>query len=320
MNAGPVVALSGGVGGAKLSLGLLRTLPRNTLSIVVNTGDDFEHLGLSISPDIDTTLYTLADRVNPETGWGQRDETWNFMAEQERVGGETWFRIGDRDRELHLERTRRLQAGETLTAITADLTCRFGIAARILPMSDAPVRTLVATAEGKLGFQDYFVRQQCRPGVTGLKYAGAATATPNPAVVAALTDPTLTAIIICPSNPWLSIAPLMALSGMRELLRSSAAPVIAVSPLVGGKAVKGPTAKIMAELGLPVSAPAIAQHYAGWIDGFVLDVRDAEFAGTIDVPTLVVDTLMQTLDDRERLARMTLEFAASLRLEAGAPA
>jgi LPPG:FO 2-phospho-L-lactate transferase len=296
---------------------LLRVLPPRTFSIIVNTGDDFEHLGLYISPDIDTTLYTLADMANPETGWGLRDETWDFMEALARSGGETWFKLGDRDLEVHTERTRRLKHGETLSAITADFAGRFGIAANILPMSDDAVRTRVRVAapDGEVDFQDYFGRQQCRPRVTGLRYAGAATAHPAATVVTALTNPNLSAIIICPSNPWLSIDPLRALPGMRELLRAVGAPVIAVSPLVGGQAVKGPTAKIMAELGLPVTPLQVVQHYAGWIDGFVLDRRDEKYADQIDIPSLVADTLMQSLADRERLARETLKFAATLTKE-----
>ena len=318
MNSGTVVALSGGVGGAKLSLGLLGILPPDTLSVIVNTGDDFEHLGLRICPDIDTALYTLSDRVNPETGWGQRDETWRFMAAQAQQGGETWFRLGDRDLEVHTERTRRLRDGETLSAITADFARRFGIAAAILPMSDEPVSTRVATDQGELGFQDYFVRRQCQPSVRALHFAGAAAARPSPGAAAALSARNLAAIVICPSNPWLSIDPLRALPGMRELLRASGVPVIAVSPLVGGKAVKGPTAKIMVELGLPVTPAAVARHYAGWIDGLVLDVRDQAYADEIQLPTLVCDTLMQTLADRERLAGATLEFAATVAAERAA--
>lgn len=312
MTSGTVVALSGGVGGAKLSLGLLGVLPANGLSVIVNTGDDFEHLGLRISPDIDTTLYTLADMVNPDTGWGQRDETWQFMEEQALQGGATWFKLGDRDLKIHAERTERLRNGQTLSAITADFARRFGIAANIIPMSEEIVSTCVTTDQGELGFQEYFVRRQCEPAVHALSFAGAGNARPSPGAVAALNSDNLAAIIICPSNPWLSIDPLRALPRMRELLRASGAPVIAVSPLIGGKAVKGPTAKIMAELGLPVTPAAVARHYAGWIDGFVLDVRDQECANEIGVPTLITDTLMQSLADRQRLASATLEFAAAL--------
>ncbi len=307
-----VVAISGGVGGAKMALGLLHALPQNTLSVVVNTGDDFEHLGLHISPDLDTTLYTLAGLANPETGWGRRDETWSFLHALEQFGGETWFRLGDADLALHLLRTQRLAAGESLTRITAALARQLGIAAQILPMSDASVRTRVATEAGELEFQDYFVRRRCQPRVSALRFAGAETAQPSAEVRAALQTPQLDAVVICPSNPYLSIDPILAVPGMRELLRDAPAPVVAIAPLVGGAAVKGPTAKIMGELGIPISSLAVAQHYAGLIDGFVLDVRDKAVEPQLGLPTLVTDTLMQTLDDRLRLARATLDFAATL--------
>jgi LPPG:FO 2-phospho-L-lactate transferase len=245
-----IIALSGGVGGAKLALGLSRVLPPGDLTVVANTGDDFEHLGLSISPDIDTLLYTLAGLDNPATGWGRRDESWNFMAALEALGGETWFRLGDRDLATHIERTRRLRAGESLSQITDDFRRRFGIAARILPMSDDPVRTRVKTKDGWLDFQPYFVRHRCEPVITAIEFAGAADARPQPELLAALADPALSAVIICPSNPFISIEPILALRGVRAALRDCAAPVVAVSPIIGGHAVKGPTAKMMQELGL----------------------------------------------------------------------
>lgn len=307
-----VVAISGGVGGAKMALGLLHVLPPQGLSVVVNTGDDFEHLGLHISPDLDTTLYTLAGLANPQTGWGRRNETWSFLHALEQFGGETWFRLGDGDLALHLQRTRWLSGGERLTRITADLAQQLGVAAQILPMSDDPVRTCVVTDEGELEFQEYFVRRQCRPRVSAMRFAGAEKAQPTAEVRAALRATWLDAIVICPSNPYLSIDPILAVPGMRDLLREAPAPVIAIAPLVGGAAVKGPTAKIMAELGVPVSSLAVAQHYTGLIDGFVLDVRDRAIEAQLELPTLVIDTLMKTLDDRLRLARATLDFAATL--------
>jgi LPPG:FO 2-phospho-L-lactate transferase len=312
MNARKVAAISGGVGGAKMALGLLHALPPQGLSVVVNTGDDFEHLGLHVSPDLDTTLYTLAGLANPQTGWGRRDETWNFLKALEQFGGETWFRLGDADLALHLLRTRRLAGGESLSKITADLARQLGVSAQILPMSDASVRTRVSTEFGELEFQDYFVRRQCRPRVSALRFAGAGSAQPTPEVRAALQAQDLDAIIICPSNPYLSIDPILSVPGMRELLRDAAAPVVAIAPLVGGAAVKGPTAKIMGELGIPISSLTVARHYEGLIDGFVLDVRDSAVEPQLGLPTLVADTLMQTLDDRIRLARATLEFAATL--------
>ncbi|MBP9714584.1 MAG: 2-phospho-L-lactate transferase [Sterolibacterium sp.] len=310
-----VVALSGGVGGAKMALGLLHVVPPEQLTVIVNTGDDFEHLGLAISPDIDTALYSLAGIANPETGWGRRDETWTFMQAMESLGGETWFRLGDGDLALHVERTRRLKAGASLTTVIAEFARRLGITAQVLPMSDAPVRTRVTTDVGELDFQDYFVRRQCQPRVAALRFAGVEAAAPTAQVCAALTAPDVDAIIICPSNPYLSIDPILALPGMRELLRQTAAPVIAISPLVGGAAVKGPTAKIMNELGISVSPLAVAQHYGGLLDGFVLDVRDAAVEAelaAIGLPTRVTDTLMKSLADRQRLAQTTLDFARTL--------
>jgi LPPG:FO 2-phospho-L-lactate transferase len=305
------VALSGGVGGAKLSLGLAQLLG-NRLTVVANTGDDFEHLGLHISPDVDTTLYTLGGIVNPETGWGRCDETWSFMQATAGLGGPTWFKLGDRDLATHVERTRRLQAGDSLTSITAHLAKQLGIAAHVLPMSDDPVRTFVDTDEGTLPFQDYFVREQCRPVVRRLRYEGAQTARPAPEVLQALSQPDLAGIIICPSNPWLSIDPMLAIPGMRDAIRSSGAPIIAVSPIIGGKAVKGPTAKIMAELGLTCDAATVARHYGDLIDAFVLDTQDEALAARIDVSVSVTNTLMRTLNDKVALARHCLAFCEKL--------
>ncbi len=228
-----VLALSGGVGGAKLALGLRNVVPPGKLTIVANTGDDFEHLGLHVSPDIDTLLYTLAGLDNPATGWGRRDETWTFMAALAGLGGETWFRLGDADLAIHVERTRRLRAGELLSDIIADFAERLGVRAGIVPMSDDPVRTRVRTASGWLDFQRYFVEQQCRPEVAEFAYDGAATAKPHAAFVASIGDPELRAVVICPSNPFISIEPILALPGVREALRACAAPVVAVAPIIG---------------------------------------------------------------------------------------
>ncbi len=310
-----VVAISGGVGGAKLALGLQLVLPPGELTVIVNTGDDFEHLGLKISPDLDTALYTLADIANTELGWGRRGETWNFMQAMESLGGETWFRLGDGDLATHIERTRRLGNNETLTAITRDFARRLGIQTTLLPMTDAPVRTRVTTDIGELDFQDYFVRRQCQPRVAALRFAGAEAAAPTAQVCAALTDPAVEAIFLCPSNPYLSIDPILALPGLRELLKRAAAPVIAISPLVGGAAVKGPTAKIMDELGIDVSALTVARHYGELLDGFILDERDATLAPelqALNLPVCLADTLMKTLEDRQRLARVSLEYAQKL--------
>jgi LPPG:FO 2-phospho-L-lactate transferase len=310
---GFVVALTGGVGGAKLCLGLQRVLPAGALRVIVNTGDDFEHLGLAISPDIDTTLYTLAGLANTELGWGRQDETWSCMRVLATLGGPTWFRLGDGDLALHLERTRRLAAGERLTDIVAEVARRFGISSRILPMSEDPVRTILRLAGGgELGFQEYFVRERCVPVIAGMRFAGADSARIASAAAAALQDPQLQAILIAPSNPYLSIDPLLALPGMRAALRARGAPVIAVSPIIGGSAVKGPTAKIMQELGLPVSPLTVLEHYRGLIDGMVLDERDAALAREIHLPIRMCDTLMLSLADRERVGRCALELARQL--------
>ena len=327
------VALSGGIGGAKLSLGLAHVLGRGSdpspptsrscrddrregsdlrLTVIVNTGDDFEHLGLYVSPDVDTTLYTLGGVVNPETGWGRRDETWSFMQATAELGGPTWFNLGDRDLATHVERTRRLAAGESLTGITQRIAEMLGVAARILPMADDPVRTVLESEAGTLAFQEYFVRDQCRPAVSRIRYEGGDTARPTKQVLQALSAPHLAGIIICPSNPWLSVDPILAVPGMREAMRASGAPVIAVSPIIGGKAVKGPMAKIMAELGLAPDALSIARHYGDLIDGFVLDAEDEALAGEIAAATTVTNTLMRSLDDKVALARVCLSFCDRL--------
>jgi LPPG:FO 2-phospho-L-lactate transferase len=307
-----VVALSGGIGGAKLALGLSRVVPGADLVVVANTGDDFEHLGLSISPDLDTLMYTLAGLDDPQRGWGRRDETWTFMSALESLGGETWFRLGDGDLATHVERTRRLNAGETLSAITADFCRRLGIAARVLPATDDRLRTRVRTSEGWLDFQDYFVRLRCAPTVLELSYDGAATARAHPEVLSALQDPRLRAVVICPSNPFVSIEPILAVGGLRRALADCTAPVVAVSPIIGGRAVKGPTAKMMSELGLPVSAVAVARRYADLLDAYVLDHADAADAGELGIPTRAAHTLMLTLDDRVALARQVLAAASSV--------
>ena len=305
----PVLALSGGVGGAKLALGLYRILPPGTLTIVANTGDDFEHLGLAISPDLDTLLYTLSGNDNPELGWGRRNETWTFMAALEALGGATWFRLGDGDLATHVERTRRLGAGEKLSSITDDFRRKLGIAARLLPASDDPVRTRLHTAEGWLDFQDYFVRLRCEPVIDRLEFAGVANARPYPDILAALADPRLSAVVICPSNPFISIDPILAVPGIRAALRACAAPVVAVSPIIGGKAVKGPTTKMMAELGLPVDAAAVAHHYRDFLDLYIADEEDAVAVADLDIQVVLARTLMQSLTDREALARTVLAAA-----------
>lgn len=306
------IALTGGIGGAKLALGLARVLAPDRLTVVANTGDDFEHLGLHISPDIDTTLYTLVGIANPELGWGRTDETWSFMAELERLGGPTWFKLGDRDLALHVERTRRLKAGATLSAVTAHFAERLGVGPHVVPMSDDVVRTVVETDQGPLPFQDYFVGHKCVPKVTAIRFAGADRARPAPGVLAAFADPGLAGIILCPSNPWLSVDPILAVPGLRAALRASGAPVVAVTPLIAGKAVKGPTAKIMAELGLDVSVLSVVAHYRGLIDGFVLDAEDRALESRIGLPVRVARTRMRSIEDRIALAEATIAFCRAL--------
>jgi LPPG:FO 2-phospho-L-lactate transferase len=307
-----VLVLSGGIGGAKLVLGFKHLLAPGELTVVVNTGDDFEHLGLTICPDIDTTLYTLAGLDNRALGWGRQDESWNVMDALARYDGPTWFRLGDRDLALHLVRTQRLALGERLTTIIASIALLQGINATVLPMCDQPVRTIIETADGELSFQHYFVRDQCRPVIRAIRYDGAQAAIVTPEIEAAFRAPELAAVILAPSNPYLSIGPLLALPGLRRLLATTPVPVVAISPIIGGAAVKGPTAKIMAELGVDCSAANVATHYRGLIDGYILDQRDAALAAGIDLPTFVTHTLMQSLDDRIRLAREALTFATSL--------
>ncbi|MFM9940405.1 MAG: 2-phospho-L-lactate transferase [Hyphomicrobiaceae bacterium] len=311
---GSYVALCGGIGGAKLALGLARVLPADKLTIVVNTGDDFEHVGLHVSPDVDTVLYTLAGLSNQELGWGLAGETWGFMTALGRIGGPTWFRLGDHDLATHVWRTEQLRSGVTLSAITEHLRRRLGIAPRVVPMSDDPVRTIVDTDEGILPFQTYFVGRRCVPRIAAIRFEGAGAAHPSPAVLAALGQPDLAGIIICPSNPWLSVDPMLAVPGLKVALTSRRAPLIAVTPLVAGQAIKGPTAKIMGELGLPLDVGAIVAHYRGLIDGFVLDEADARQAATLGLPVAVTNTVMRSLEDRERVAHTAIEFCHRLRM------
>jgi LPPG:FO 2-phospho-L-lactate transferase len=307
---GHVVALCGGVGGAKLVHGLAMALPSAKLSVIVNTGDDFRHLGLQICPDLDSVMYALGGVADPVRGWGRRDESWSFMETLRGLGGEGWFQLGDRDLALHVERTWRLAQGATLSEVTSHLCRALGIAVQVLPMSEDPVRTRVLTVEeGWLDFQDYFVRWQCQPAVRDFAFAGAETARPQPEALAALERRDLRAIILCPSNPFVSVAPILAVPGVRDAIRRAAAPVIAVTPIIGGKAIKGPAAKMMAELGLEVSAAAVASRYADLIDGFIIDQTDASPASPAAIRFFSAATLMSTAEDRVRLAQEVLQAA-----------
>lgn len=310
-----VVALSGGVGGARMADGLARALTdEKRLSIIVNTADDFSHLGLFISPDVDTVLYTLAGLENPETGWGRADETWSFMGALTQLGGEDWFRLGDKDLALHAIRSRGLADGMPLEAVIDRLRQRLGVAADVLPMSNERVQTMVETDKGMVGFQDYFVRQRCAPKVKGFAFVGASEARPPARLLERLADPRLGAIVIGPSNPLVSIAPILAVPGLRAALEASPAPVVAVSPLVGGRAVKGPAAKMIAELGQVPSISWIAEFYSGLIDGLVVDEIDRDAAAQIRGPRVhVTQTIMRDDDAREKLAADVLAFARDIR-------
>lgn len=307
-----VAALAGGVGGAKLADGLSKTLNTGYLSVIVNTGDDFEFFGLHISPDVDTVSYTLAGLANPLTGWGQVDESWEVFQALSRLGGPNWFKLGDHDLALHMERTRLLKSGLSLTRVTQELCDRMGIKDQVLPMTDLPVRTIVKTTDGrKLPFQEYFVKEQCVPEVTGFEFAGIEEAQPGMKVQKTLTEADL--IIICPSNPWVSIDPILKLSGIRELLAKKI--VIAVSPIIGGKTIKGPAAKMFLELGMNPGCFEVANHYRDLLTGFVLDSQDQDEASRVSdigIIPLVTQTIMRSVEDRIRLANEVLKFGMRL--------
>lgn len=298
-----IVALAGGVGGAKLAHGLAQVLPPEDLTVIVNTGDDFEHYGLSICPDLDTVCYTLAGLANPETGWGRVDESWKVIENASKLGGPNWFRLGDQDLGTHLERTRRLKAGEPLSSITKDFCKAWGVQHTVLPMSDQLVRTMVATVEGELAFQDYFVRRRCEPEVKGFRFDGVDSAEAAPGAVEALAS--ADTVVICPSNPWVSIDPIL------QLVSIQGKPVYAVSPIIGGETVKGPAAKMYRELGIEPSALAVANHYRNLASGFILDVVDSQLIESVrglNMRALVTYTVMKSHEDRRRLAVEVLNF------------
>lgn len=309
---GHVLALSGGVGGAKLASGLAAVLRPEDLTIVVNTGDDFEHLGLTVCPDIDSVAYAMAGLNDADRGWGVAGESWQAMAMLRDLGEADWFNLGDRDLGMHIARSWRLRAGETLSQVTARLTRQLGIAHAIVPMSDMPVRTKILTDRGTLDFQDYFVREQCRPVAQAIRFEGAATALPSPMFAAALSRSDLAAVIVCPSNPYLSVDPILALSDVRCTIAGLTVPVIVVSPLVGGQALKGPLGKLLVEMGGGASNRAIAAHYEGSATHFVIDKSDAEDAEglrALGASVTIAETVMRDADDRKRLARAALSAA-----------
>jgi LPPG:FO 2-phospho-L-lactate transferase len=305
-----IVALAGGVGGAKFAHGLAQILPTEDLTVIVNTGDDFEHLGLHICPDLDTVCYTLAGLANPETGWGRINETWQAITNIDRLGGPNWFHLGDQDLGTHIERTRRLKEGQPLSQLTRDFCKVWGVEHTILPMSDQPVRTIVETDEGDLPFQEYFVHRGCQPRVRGFRFAGVESAKPVPEAHEAIRSSD--AIIICPSNPWVSIDPILRVLTPIFAGETQGLNVVAVSPIIGGQAVKGPAAKMYAELGIEPSAMAVMNHYHGLLKGFVLDNVDAHLMDGVSIETLATDTLMRSFKDRARLAQDVLHFAGKL--------
>ena len=306
-----VAALAGGVGGAKLVRGLAAVVPSDDLTVIVNTADDFDHLGLHICPDLDTVVYTLAGVANRKTGWGRDRETWNFLETMETLGGPSWFRLGDRDVALHVHRSQSLRWGIPLSAVTRDLSRAFGVGPAILPMTDDDVRTMVQTDQGEMAFQEYFVRRACQPAVRGFRFVGAAEARPAPGVLEALAMADL--VVICPSNPWVSIDPILAIPGMRQAVAGRRA--AAVSPLVGGQAVKGPAAKMAAELGVEATPEMIARHYHGLVGGMVYDEADADCSARLadlGLRSRRTRTMMKSDRDRRRLAEEVLAFGQTL--------
>ncbi len=307
-----IAALAGGVGGAKLAHGLAQLLHPKDLTIIVNTGDDFEHLGLAISPDLDTVCYTLAGLANPVTGWGRVNETWQAFENIEMLGGQTWFRLGDRDLGTHLERTFRRKRGDKLSTITQDFCRAWGVEHKIIPMTDDPVYTMVATKEqGELAFQEYFVHQRCEPSVTGFRFDGVEKAHPAPDVLEAIRQ--ADAVVFCPSNPWVSIDPILAVTGIKSACEAK--PVVAISPIIGGQALKGPAAKMYQELGIQPSALAVAKHYQDLLSGFIFDQVDTESIKSIEalgIKTMTTNSIMKDEAGRRRLAKDVLDFIDTL--------
>ncbi len=310
-----IVALAGGVGGARLAVGLTQVLSARDLAIVVNTGDDFEHLGLTVCPDLDTVVYTLAGVNNATNGWGRADETWSCMQTLAELGAETWFRIGDRDLALNLMRTEALRRRTPLSQVTRTLAEKLGIRHRVLPMSETPVRTRVRTPDGELEFQDYFVRLHCEPPVLGFRFAGARAARVPRELQKLMASANVEAVVVCPSNPYVSVAPILSVPAIRAWLRTRSFPIIGVAPIVGGAALKGPAAKMMRELGAEASALGVARHYGKLVDGWVIDRADASLRAEIESAgrvVVVTDTVMRDRAGSKRLARDVVRFARAL--------
>jgi LPPG:FO 2-phospho-L-lactate transferase len=310
-----IVALAGGVGGARLAVGLAQVLSPQELTIVVNTGDDFEHLGLTICPDLDTVVYTLAGVNNAATGWGRANETWSCMQTLGEIGGETWFKLGDKDLALNLLRTTRLREGISLSRVTNDLAQSLRVRHPVLPMSETPVRTRVRTSRGELAFQDYFVRRRCVPRVRGFRFSGARRAIVPRTLHSIIAARRTRAVVVCPSNPYVSVGPILAVPAIRDWLRARRFPVVAVSPIIGGAAVKGPAAKMMRELGMEVSALGIAHHYGKLVDGWVIDRADHTLRSAIEAQgktVLITDSLMRDRSGAKRLAGEVVNLARTL--------
>ena len=310
------LAITGGVGGAKLALGLTKILSESEVAFLVNTGDDFEHMGLAISPDLDTLMYTLSGLSNVELGWGRGGETWRCLDAYKKLGGDSWFSLGDEDLAVHLRRTEMLKLGSSLSEVTADLFGHLGVHYSCWPMSDKPVRTQIETEAGRLEFQHYFVRDRCEHVVKSIHFVSSSVAYPTHDLLRYLEDPDLCGIIVCPSNPFLSVDPILSVRGLKEALIGSKIPIVAISPLINGQAVKGPTAKIMKELRLVLSPVSVAAHYKDFINGFILDETDAGHAAEITksgISVVTAQTLMASLDDRINLAQTAVNLCDKLR-------
>jgi len=312
-----VAALAGGVGGAKLADGLSQSQQIDQLTVIVNTGDDFCHFGLDISPDLDTVCYNLAGIQDPDHGWGRKDERWETFEEIRKLNGPDWFQLGNKDLATHLERTRRLASGEKLSKITRDFCQNWGISATVLPMSDDPVGTIVEADQGSLPFQDYFVRLACRPIVRGFRFSGVENARPAPGVLEAIEEADL--VVICPSNPWVSIDPILAVPGIRSHLEGKF--VVAVSPIINGQTVKGPAAKMYREMGIEPSAGAVLDHYGDLISLYIIDKADADLVEELStgrdsfMPVYSLETWMKTRSDRKQLAEEILEISTGFNEE-----
>ena len=304
-----VTALAGGIGASKFLIGLASVMPPEDITIIANTGDDIELFGLRICPDIDTVTYTLAGVINEETGWGLKGDTFECLRWLARYDEALWFNLGDRDLATHIFRTNQLRSGRSLSDVTDAVRRSLGVRSTILPMTDAYTPTRVVTDEGEMHFQEYFVRRRCEPRVREIRFDDIGFAEPAPGVVNAILD--AEAVIICPSNPFISIGPILAVPGVREALRETSAAVVAITPIIGGRALKGPAADMLRDLGHDVSASAVAEMYDDLLDVFILDETDAERTGDIQflgMRVFCTDTVMNTLDDKQHLARRVLEM------------